>query len=157
MSVSFVHLHLHTEYSIRDSVVRVKNLMQDVAAANMPAIAMTDQVNLFAMVKFYRAAMRQGLKPIIGSDIWLSNDEKDFDRLILLCRDHEGYQNLSRLLTRAYLDGQQSGAPVIERDWLSSESVAGLMALATPRHSQARPFQQTPMNPYMQGLMGWGM
>jgi DNA polymerase-3 subunit alpha len=133
MSVSFVHLHLHTEYSIRDSVVRVKNLMQDVAAANMPAIAMTDQVNLFAMVKFYRAAMRQGLKPIIGSDIWLSNDEKDFDRLILLCRDHEGYQNLSRLLTRAYLDGQQSGAPVIERDWLSSESVAGLMALSGGR------------------------
>jgi DNA polymerase-3 subunit alpha len=71
MSVRFVHLHLHTEYSILDSVVRVNNLMDHVAQANMPAVAMTDQCNLFAMVKFYRAAMQHGLKPIIGSDIWL--------------------------------------------------------------------------------------
>jgi len=133
VTVRFVHLHLHTEYSILDSVVRVKNLMEDVATANMPAIAMTDQCNLFAMVKFYRAAMQRGLKPIIGSDIWLGTDERDLDRLILLCRDKEGYRNLSRLLTRAYLDGQQRGAPVIEREWLSSESVAGLMALSGGR------------------------
>jgi len=133
MSVRFVHLHLHTEYSILDSVVRVKNLMEQVVQANMPAVAMTDQCNLFAMVKFYRAAMRHGLKPIIGSDIWLRTDERDPDRLILLCRDSQGYRNLSRLLTRAYLDGQKRGAPVIEREWLSSDSVAGLMALSGGR------------------------
>ena len=133
MSVRFVHLHLHTEYSILDSVVRVKNLMEQVAQANMPAVAMTDQCNLFAMVKFYRAAMRHGLKPIIGSDIWLRTDERDPDRLILLCRDSQGYRNLSRLLTRAYLDDQKRGAPVIEREWLSSDSVAGLMALSGGR------------------------
>jgi DNA polymerase-3 subunit alpha len=133
MSVRFVHLHLHTEYSILDSVVRVKNLMEQVAQAHMPAVAMTDQCNLFAMVKFYRAAMQQGLKPIIGSEIWLRTDEPEPDRLVLLCRDHQGYQNLSRLLTRAYLDGDKRGAPVIERDWLSSDSVAGLMALSGGR------------------------
>jgi len=133
VSARFVHLRLHTEYSILDSVVRVKNLMDEVAAANMPAVAMTDQFNLFAMVKFYRAAMQRGLKPIIGSDIWLSTGERDLDRLILLCRDREGYRNLSRLLTRAYLDGRQGGAPVIERGWLSSDSIAGLMALSGGR------------------------
>ncbi|MDH3509671.1 MAG: DNA polymerase III subunit alpha [Gammaproteobacteria bacterium] len=133
MSVRFVHLHLHTEYSILDSVVRVKNLMEQVVQANMPAVAMTDQCNLFAMVKFYRAAMQHGLKPIIGSDIWLTTEGRDLDRMILLCRDHQGYRNLSRLLTRAYLDGQKRSTPAIERAWLSRDSVAGLMALSGGR------------------------
>ncbi|MFZ9479546.1 MAG: PHP domain-containing protein, partial [Steroidobacteraceae bacterium] len=63
---TFVHLRLHTEYSLRDSVVRIAELVEAVAAAGMPAVAITDQNNLFAMVKFYRAAMSKGVKPIIG-------------------------------------------------------------------------------------------
>ena len=135
MSARFIHLHLHTEYSLVDSVVRVKNLMQAAAAAQSPAVAMTDQGNLFAMVKFYRAAMEHGLKPIIGADIWLRSwpDEPEPSRLILLCRDSRGYQNLSLLLTRMYLEGLENGLPVLRRDWLNSDSVAGLMALSGGR------------------------
>jgi DNA polymerase-3 subunit alpha len=135
MSAKFVHLHLHTEYSLVDSVVRVKSLMQVVAEARSPAIAMTDQGNLFAMIKFYRAAMQRGLKPIIGADIWLraAADEAEPSRLILLCRDFEGYQNLSRLLTRTYLEGLENGVPVVQLDWLNSSTAAGLMALSGGR------------------------
>jgi DNA polymerase-3 subunit alpha len=135
MSARFVHLHLHTEYSLVDSVVRVKNLMQVAALAQSPAVAMTDQGNLFAMVKFYRAAMQQGLKPIIGADIWLRSwpDEPEPSRLILLCRDIEGYKNLSRLLTRMYLEGLENGLPVLRRDWLNPNSASGLMALSGGR------------------------
>ena len=102
MTASFVHLHLHTEYSIVDSVVRVKELMETTVAGGMPAVALTDQNNVFALVKFYRAAQKAGLKPIVGAEIWFRADvEGDPSRLVLLCRNNEGYRNLSRLLTRA--------------------------------------------------------
>ena len=135
MSTRFIHLHLHTEYSLVDSVVRVKNLMQAAVDANAPAVAVTDQSNLFAMVKFYRAAMERGLKPIIGTDVWFRTqaDEAEPSRLVLLCRDIRGFQNLSRLITRMYLEGLEKGRPVIRRDWMNPESVAGLMALSGGR------------------------
>ncbi len=135
MSPGFVHLHLHTEFSLVDSVVRINGLMEAVVAARMPAVAMTDQGNLFAMIKFYRAALRAGLKPVIGADVWLlsAGDEGSPTRLILLCRDIGGYQNLSRLLTRAYMDGLESGVPVIAAEWLDPLAVAGLMALSGGR------------------------
>ncbi len=134
MTPTFVHLHLHTEYSIVDSVVRVNELMNATVAAGVPAIALTDQNNLFALVKFYRAALSAGLKPIIGTDIWFRANPKDeASRLILLCRNNEGYRNLSRLLTRAYLDGQQEGIPVISREWLANGATEGLMALSGGR------------------------
>jgi len=135
LSVRFVHLHLHTEYSIVDSVVRVKDLMPAVAAAGMPAVAMTDQNNLFAMVKFYRAALQAGLKPLIGAEIWLREDddeESDPARLILLCQNNDGYRNLSELLTRAYQDGQEHGVPILQRSWLTG-AADGLMALSGGR------------------------
>ncbi|MFW2404085.1 MAG: DNA polymerase III subunit alpha [Gammaproteobacteria bacterium] len=135
MSVGFVHLHLHTEYSIIDSVVRVKALVAAAAEAGMPAVAMTDQSNLFAMVKFYRAALQAGLKPLIGADVWLIDDrvdEIDASRLILLCRDNTGYRNLSELLTRAYREGQRNGVPTLCRSWLDG-ATEGLMALSGGR------------------------
>ncbi|MBT8442008.1 MAG: DNA polymerase III subunit alpha [Gammaproteobacteria bacterium] len=135
MSVGFVHLHLHTEYSIIDSVVRVKSLVAAAAEAGMPAVAMTDQNNLFAMVKFYRSALQAGLKPLIGADIWLVDDradEVDASRLILLCRDNDGYRNLSELLTRAYREGQRNGVPTLRRSWLDG-ATDGLMALSGAR------------------------
>jgi len=134
MMPQFVHLHLHTEYSIIDSVVRVRELMNATVAAGMPAVALTDQNNLFALVKFYRAALQAGLKPIVGAEIWFrAHPEDEPSRLILLCRNNDGYRNLSRLLTRAYLDGQQDGIPVIRRDWLEAGATDGLMALSGGR------------------------
>ena len=95
---TFVHLRVHTEYSLLDSVVRVPELMAATAAGGMPAIALTDECNLFAMVKFYRAALAAGIKPLIGIDLWVRDgQEKEAARLTLLCQNEVGYLNLSRL------------------------------------------------------------
>jgi DNA polymerase-3 subunit alpha len=133
MSTAFVHLRLHTEYSLLDSVVRVPELMDAVAAARMPAVALTDQGNLFAMIKFYRAALARGVQPIIGADLLVREPEEPARpaRLTLLCQDLAGYRNLSRLVSRSYLEGQDGGAqPQIERAWLDADSSAGLIALS---------------------------
>src|SRR5579863_4448081 len=110
MAQGFVHLRVHTEFSLIDSVVRVPELIEAVAAAAMPAVAVTDQCNLFAMVKFYRASLERGVQPIIGVDLQLrETDEKQgASRLTLLCQDNIGYRNLARLVSRAYLEGQGS-------------------------------------------------
>src|SRR5499427_5916064 len=132
MSQSFVHLRLHTEYSLSDSVVRIPELVTAVAAAGMPAVAVTDQSNLFAMVKFYREALRSGVKPLVGIDLWVAEEGERTapTRLTLLCQSQVGYRNLARLVTRAYLEGQQRGVPRIERRWLSVAALDGLIALS---------------------------
>ncbi len=133
MTATFVHLHLHSEYSLSDGTIRVKSLVEAAAAAGMPAVAVTDQSNLFAMVKFYRAALQAGIKPIIGVDLWLSDGYHGQPAsLVLLCQDHGGYLNLTRLISRAYLEGQQQGVPRIRRDWLEGAS-DGLIALSGGR------------------------
>jgi DNA polymerase-3 subunit alpha len=132
MSPGFVHLRLHSEYSLSDSVVRVPELVAAVAAAGMPAVAVTDRNNLFAMVKFYREALQGGVKPIIGVDLAVreEGERREPSRLTLLCQNQDGYRNLARLISRAYLEGQERGVPRIERDWLSPASLAGLIALS---------------------------
>ncbi len=134
MQPSFVHLHLHTEYSLVDGMVRIKPLVRAVAEAGMPAVAVTDQSNLFAMVKFYRAAMAAGVKPIIGVDMWLRNPEQPARpwRLLLLCKNRAGYRNLTELVSRSYLEGQHNAVPMVERDWLQGHS-DGLIALSGGR------------------------
>ncbi|MBV8403777.1 MAG: DNA polymerase III subunit alpha [Gammaproteobacteria bacterium] len=132
MSQGFVHLRLHTEYSLSDSVVRVPELLKAVAAAGMAAVAVTDQSNLFAMVKFYREALRSGVKPLVGVDLLVREESERAApaRLTLLCQSQSGYRNLARLLTRAYLEGQERGVPGIERRWLSAPLLEGLIALS---------------------------
>jgi DNA polymerase-3 subunit alpha len=131
MSASFVHLHVHTEYSLVNGTVRIKPLVQQVAAAGMPAVAVTDQCNLFAMVKFYRAALDRGIKPIIGVDAWIAEPGENAapTRLVLLCKSRNGYRNLTRLVSRSYTEGQQRGMPVLEPAWLEGNT-AGLIALS---------------------------
>jgi len=128
----FVHLRLHTEYSLVDSVVRIGELVEAVAAAGMAAVAVTDQCNLFAMVKFHGAALKAGIKPLIGVDLELreEGERQAPTRLTLLCQSDSGYRNLARLVTRAYLEGQQRGMPRLERDWLSRAALEGLIALS---------------------------
>jgi len=132
MTQGFVHLRLHTEYSLVDSVVRIDELVAAVAEAGMPAVAVNDQNNLFAMVKFYRAALAKGVKPIIGVDLLLreSGERQPPSRVTFLCQGQKGYGNITRLVTRAYLDGQQKGVPMIERSWLTPECVDGLICLS---------------------------
>ncbi|MEO6078568.1 MAG: DNA polymerase III subunit alpha [Steroidobacteraceae bacterium] len=130
-SQNFVHLRVHTEYSLVDSVVRVPELMAATAAQGMPAIAVTDECNLFAMVKFYRAALAAGIKPVIGIDLWIHDgSDRDAARLTLLCQSEVGYLNLSRLVSRAYLQDERQTPPVIDRAWLTADVLQGLIALS---------------------------
>jgi DNA polymerase-3 subunit alpha len=132
MAPGFVHLRLHSEYSLSDSVVRVPELIAAVAAAGMPAVAVTDQNNLFAMVKFYREALQGGVKPVVGVDLSVreEGERREPSRLTLLCQTQDGYRNLARLLSRAYLEGPERGVPRIEPGWLSGANLAGLIALS---------------------------
>ena len=131
---TFVHLRVHTEYSLVDGVVRVKPLMTQLAELNMPAVALTDQSNLFAMVKFYKAALGAGIKPVIGVDAWV-NDAGSQDqpyRMLLLCQNSEGYHNLSELVSKSYLKNQHRGIPIVQSDWIH-EHADGLIALSGGR------------------------
>ncbi|HEC19696.1 MAG TPA: DNA polymerase III subunit alpha, partial [Gammaproteobacteria bacterium] len=134
MNSGFIHLRLHTEYSLVDGVVRIKPLAAAVAEKGMPAVAVTDQSNLFAMVKFYRAAMAAGIKPIIGVDVWLANDDEPTQphRLTLLCQTNDGYRNLTELVSRTYTEGQHRGLPILRAQWLEGHS-EGLIALSGGR------------------------
>lgn len=131
MSQSFVHLRIHTEFSLADGICRIKELISSAHDKNIPALAITDLSNLFASVKFYRAALNAGIKPIIGSDVWIENpdDHNKPYRLVLLCQSQTGYRNLNRLLSKAHIEGQHSGRPCINKDWLL-EHCEGLIALS---------------------------
>ncbi len=131
MSPGFVHLRLHTEFSLVDGVVRIKPLVKRLAELDMPAVAVTDQGNLFALVKFYRAALTAGIKPVVGADVFVFNDEEPVrpHRLTLLVRDYQGYIALTELLSQAYMNGQHQGVPMLQKQWLQ-QNHQGLIALS---------------------------
>ena len=129
---SFVHLRLHSEYSIADGMVRLAEAVDAAHKDAMPALALTDLGNLFGLIKFYKAARGKGLKPIVGCDVFISN-EADRDRphrLLLLCLSREGYLLLCRLLSRAYLENQYRGRAELRREWFHESGTAGLIALS---------------------------
>ncbi|MGQ0657697.1 MAG: DNA polymerase III subunit alpha [Chromatiales bacterium] len=134
MPADFAHLRLHTEYSISDGLIRIESLIQAVVRAGMPAVAVTDEGNLFAMVKAYQAAQAAGVKPIIGADVWLRGRARPGQgaRLTLLAKDRTGYRHLAALLTRSYTEGQEGGVPHLEREWLA-HAHSGLIALSGAR------------------------
>ncbi len=126
----FVHLRLHTEYSIVDGMARVDDAVEAAAADGMPALAITDLSNLFGAIKFYEAARARGVQPIIGCDVWLSN-ERNRDaayRLLLLARNRAGYLGLCDLLTRAHAENHWRGRAELKREWLAGRE--GLIALS---------------------------
>jgi DNA polymerase-3 subunit alpha len=115
-----------------DGIVRVPELMSAVAAGGMPAVALTDQSNLFAMVKFYKEAQAAGIKPLIGVDAWIREpaERAPPSRIVFLCQNLVGYRHLTQLVTRSYLEGQQRGVPMLERSWINSEMLQGLIVLS---------------------------
>ncbi|HSD61826.1 MAG TPA: PHP domain-containing protein, partial [Burkholderiales bacterium] len=129
---SFVHLRLHSEYSIADGVVRIGAAADAAAADGMPALALTDLGNLFGAVKFYQAVRARGVKPVIGCDVWVSNDaDRDKPhRLVLLAQSHEGYLRVCRLLSAAYLGNQHRGRAELRTEWLDESGSDGLIALS---------------------------
>ena len=128
---TFIHLRLHSEYSIADGIVRIPEAVAAAKQDAMPALALTDLGNVFGLIKFYQAARAAGIKPVIGCDVFISNPaerDKPF-RLLLLCQSNTGYLRLCTLLTRAYLENQYRGRPEIQKNWLR-EGVDGLLALS---------------------------
>jgi DNA polymerase-3 subunit alpha len=128
----FVHLRLHSEYSVSDGIVRLDAAVRRAAEDGMPALALTDSANLFGMVKFYRAARAAGVKPIIGADCWVQAEaETDKPaRLLLLCATHAGYLRLCDLLSRAWLKNQRRARAELARAWLRESRNEGLIALS---------------------------
>lgn len=155
MPANFVHLRLHTEFSLHDSLVRIKPLIKRVAELNMPACAITDLTNFYGLIKFYKAAQGAGIKPIAGSDFLLlgSDSESKPSLITLLAMNNQGYKNIIELISRAWRYGQQQGIAYVQREWISelSEGVIALsggkfgdvgMALVGGRAAQAQELLQ---------------
>ena len=131
MAKTFVHLRVHSEYSMVDGLVRVKPLIKRVAELGMPAVGLTEQSNMCSLVRFYKAAMGAGVKPIIGADIWLENpDEPETPfRVTLLARNNDGYLNLTEVISLGYTEGQRYGKPIVRKEWLETRA-EGLIMLS---------------------------
>ncbi|SFU61402.1 DNA polymerase III subunit alpha [Nitrosospira multiformis] len=131
---TFIHLRLHSEYSVVDGIVRIDEVVAKAVAEGMPALALTDLSNLFGLIKFYQEARNKGIKPIVGCDVWISNDiDRDkSSRMLLLCQSYPGYLALCRLLSRAYRENQYRGRAEIRKSWLSDGDLGteGLLALS---------------------------
>ncbi|HET9112244.1 MAG TPA: DNA polymerase III subunit alpha [Burkholderiales bacterium] len=128
----FVHLRLHSEYSITDGILRIDDAVARAKSDVMPALALTDLSNVFGLVKFYQAARSQGIKPIAGCDVWVGN-EIDRDRparLLLLVQNLAGYRTLSELLTRAYRENRVRGRAELRFSWIEEAGTEGLIALS---------------------------
>ncbi len=137
MQNSFAHLHVHSEYSLVDGLLRIKPLLEKVSQMQMPALALTEMGNFFSLVKFYRQAHKHGVKPIAGVEISLLDNEntKEASNVILLCQHVEGYRNVCRLITRSYTEGQHLGRPHVQRSWLEGLS-EGVIAISCARNNK---------------------
>ena len=165
MSRTFVHLHIHSEYSLADGMVRLDALAQRAAQYGLPAVALTDLANVHGAVKFYRACLAHGVKPLIGCDVWVENPlaAAQSDRVIVLCRSSRGYRNLSALLTDAHLHRQRTGKVVIA--WRELERHCdGLLALCDDREgalanlsTRAGDHLEVPLTQAYQRLFGDGL
>ncbi|MDF7666609.1 DNA polymerase III subunit alpha [Orbaceae bacterium ESL0727] len=127
----FIHLHVHSDFSMIDGIAKVNTLVKAIASLQMPAFAITDFTNLCGLVKFYGSAMANGIKPIIGADLIIRNTESpnDFYELTVLAANNEGYHNLTLLISKAYQRGYIGEFPVVDLSWLI-EYHTGLILLA---------------------------
>ena len=130
----FVHLRLHSEFSIADGTLRIDEAVAAAAADRMPALALTDLANQFGLIKFYTASRARGVKPIAGCDVWIANDsERDQpSRALLLAATRDGYLRLCDWLSRAYRTNQHRGRAHLARAWFD-EGTEGLIALSGAR------------------------
>jgi len=120
-SPAFIHLRVHSDFSMIDGVAKVKPIIKAAQKLGMPALALTDQMNFCGLVRFYSIAHEAGIKPIIGVDCWVQHPifGSESSRMLLLAADNTGYQNLSQLISKAYLRGHVEGKPQIDHDWLA--------------------------------------
>ncbi|CAN7259430.1 DNA polymerase III subunit alpha [Caballeronia sp. LjRoot34] len=128
----FVHLRVHSEFSIADGIVRLDDVVKAAAKDGQGALALTDLGNAFGLVRFYKEARGKGVKPIAGCDVWITNpaDRDKPSRLLLLVKNQRGYLNLCELLSKAWLTNQYRGRAEVEYEWLESGLSEGLLALS---------------------------
>src|SRR6201995_5203878 len=133
--MSFVHLHCLTDYSLLDGACDIDQLMKIMVEQKMPAVAMTDHGNLFGAVKFYNTAKAKGIHPVIGCEVYVSqqghktrSDSDRYNHLVLLCENQDGYRNLIKLASTAFLEGFYY-KPRIDKELLAQKS-KGLIALS---------------------------
>lgn len=133
-SPGFVHLRLHSEFSIADGTLRIDDAVRAAALDRMPALALTDLANQFGLIKFYTAARARGVKPIAGCDVWIANDsERDQpSRVLLLAATREGYLRLCNWLSLAYRTHQHRGRAQLDRAWFD-DGTDGIIALSGAR------------------------
>jgi len=136
-SPTFTHLRVHSEYSIVDGLVRIDDLVKAAVKDNQPALAVTDLANTFCLVRFYKAARGKGIKPILGVDAWITNDDNRDKphRLLILAKNHTGYLQLCDLLARAWLTNQHKGRAELRTEWL--EALATSVSTLHPDEPQA--------------------
>ena len=120
----FVHLHVHSEYSLTDSILRIPAMVEACREAGMPAIALTDQSNFFGAIKFYKAARKLGVKPILGADFYLAGEHDRRWPFTLLAMDASGYRNMIQLISLARTEGQGTSGPLVQPEWLERHSAA---------------------------------
>ena len=132
MSTSFIHLRVHTEFSLVDGLVKIKGLLGTTEQMAMPAVAITDENNLCGFVRFYKGAMDKGIKPICGADVVIEEDDETEQRtrLTLLAMSNKGYKNIIEVISKGYQLGQVEGRPIVARQWIEehSEDVIALSA-----------------------------
>src|ERR1700761_4094405 len=128
----FVHLRVHSEFSIADGIVRLDDIVEAAAKDGQGALALTDLANAFGLVRFYQEARGKGVKPIAGCDVWITNhDDRDKpSRLLLLVKNKTGYLNLCELLSKAWLTNQYRGRAEVDAQWLEAGLAEGLLALS---------------------------
>ncbi len=131
MTSSFIHLRVHSDFSMMDGLNKVKPILDKVSGLNMPAVAITDQMNMCGLVKYYSEAHNRGIKPIIGADFWVINEEfaNEPFRLTLLAMNNEGYKNVTLLISKAYSRGYVCHRPAIDQAWLA-EHAEGVIILS---------------------------
>ncbi|ELI6423958.1 DNA polymerase III subunit alpha [Aeromonas veronii] len=137
----FIHLRVHSDFSMVDGLQKINPIVGAAAANNMPALALTDQMNMCGLVRFYGAAHGKGIKPIVGADLWVQSDELGDEqfRLTLLAMDNDGYQNITLLISRGYQRGHVQGRPVIDKSWLA-EHAKGVIVLSGGREGDVGKF-----------------
>lgn len=129
----FIHLHVHSDFSMLDGMAKTDALVKQTVAMNMPALAITDFSNLCGLVKFYGSALSKGIKPIIGADLKIHDVERDeFYNITVLAANNEGYHNLTLLISHAYQRGYVGDGPVVDKEWLIKYKT-GLIILVSYR------------------------
>ncbi len=130
----FVHLRMHSEYSISDGIVRIDAAVEAAAKDAQPALALTDLSNLFGLVRFYKAARAAGVKPIAGCDVWITGEgdgaHRTASRMLLLAKNPVGYLALCELLSRGYLENAGQGRAELRFEWFAEVGTSGLIALS---------------------------